>query len=691
MTNKLLLEIGTEEIPAKFMTGALLQLKTKAEEKLLENRINFGKVECFGTPRRIALLVSDIASRQNDLEEKVRGPIKKAAYDEKNQLTKALEGFLKNNNCSAGDLFFETVGSSEYVFVKKFTKGAEAKKLLEVILPEIILSLNFPKSMKWGDYDIRFARPIRWLVALFNSKVINFSIEDLKTSNTTRGHRTLSDRKIVIKSAEKYLDILRREKVIVDQKEREEIILKQINKLEKDLDAKIIIEAELLEEIVYLVEYPTAFSGSFDKEFLALPKYAVITPMRDHQRYFPVFRGETLLPCFVGVRNGDTRLLKAVQKGNERVLRARLEDVQFFYNEDLKKTLEQRANDLKGIVYQAKLGTVYDKVQRILKLSRLIGKELNLPKDRFQKLERAVLLCKADLVTGMVNEFSELQGVMGKEYALKNGEDVEVAEAIRSHYLPRYSGDELPSDDLGIIISLADKVDSITGSFALGVRLKGSHDPFGLRRQAIGVINIILKNSLKINLDYLFDSVISLFDDKIIVNKASLKPDLDLFFKQRLKVILDESGFRYDLISSLIDHKLGDLLSLRGKLVVLASVAEKSEFKNLTVALSRAYTLSQKAVGDKVEIALFENDWEKNLYGWVEKVKKEIAEELKKNNYSGVIETLKKLITPINDFFDNVLVMAEKTEVRNNRLALLKNIVQIAGQLCDFEKIVIPA
>jgi len=688
MTNKLLLEIGTEEIPAKFMEGALLQLKNKAEEKLLENRINFAKIECFGTPRRIVLAVSDISSRQSDLEEKSRGPIKKAAYDEKNEPTKALLGFLKNNGCRMEDLSVETVGGNEYVFVKKFKKGDEAKGVLEKILPEIILSLTFPKSMRWGDSEIKFARPVRWLLALLNNKIINFSIEGLKASNLTRGHRTLADRNVVVKSAEKYFDALRKEKVIVDQKERKDVILKQIEKLEKTLKARIVVESDLLEEIIYLVEYPTVFSGSFDKEFLSLPKYAIITPMRDHQRYFPVFRGEELLPCFIGVRNGDAGSLKTVQKGNERVLRARLKDVQFFYNEDLKKKLEERVDELKGIVYQAKLGTVFDKVQRILSLSHLIGKELGFSKERIPKLDRAVYLCKADLVTGMVNEFGELQGIMGKEYALKNGEDSDVAEAIRSHYLPRYAEDGLPADDLGIIISIADKLDSVVGSFALGTRLKGSHDPFGLRRQAIGVINIILKNSLKIDLDALFEAAINLFDDKIIVNKGSLKTDLDLFFKQRLRVIFDESGFRYDLINSVIDYKLSDLLVLKGKLTALTLVAETEEFKSLSVALSRAYSLSQKVANDKVEMALFENSWEKDLYNSAEKVKGEVSKKLKEADYAGIIEALRELIVPINNFFDNVLVMSDKTETRNNRLALLKNIEQLSRQLCDFEKIV---
>jgi glycyl-tRNA synthetase beta chain len=687
MANKLLLEIGVEEIPANFMEGALSRLKISAEQRLTESRIDFKKIECLGTPRRMALLVSNISDKQKDLEEKIKGPIKNIAYDKKNKPTKILINFLKRINCKPEDVSIEAIGDNEYVFVKKFTKGARTCEVLK-ILPEIILSMTFPKSMRWGNYDIKFARPIRWLVALFNNEIINFSIEEVITSNFTKGHSTLSDYKVLLKNAEEYKDVLKKEKVIVDQKERRQTILKQINKLEKTLKVDIVIDNDLLNEVVYLLEYPTVFYGSFDKEFLTLPKHTIITPMKDHQRYFSVFRDNKIQPYFIGVRNGDKHSLQIVRKGNEKVLRARLKDVQFFYNEDLKVKLEDRVSKLKNIVYQAKLGTVLDKVKRVQSLSLKIGKELNFSNKNIQKLNRAAYLCKADLVTNMVNEFNELQGIMGEIYALENKEDIDVARAIRSHYLPRYSGDELPTDDLGIVISIADKIDSIVGSFGLGNKPKGSHDPFGLRRQAIGIINIIIKNSLRINLDDLFDTSINLFNGKNIANKKPLKTDLESFFWQRLKVIFSEDGFRYDLINSVLDTKLNNLWALKKKVIFLSSIAESNEFKKLSVALSRIYSLSRQTNNGMADVSLFENSWEKSLYKATEKSKKDITKESKEYNYNGIIRALNELANPINDFFDNVMVMTEDIKIRNNRLALLKDIELLSKELCNFDEIV---
>ena len=689
MQNTLLFEIGTEEIPAKFMTTALEQMRNNIENKLTENRIHFGKIGCFGTPRRIAVMVQDIAEKQSDLEKQLKGPSKKAAFDENNEATKALLGFLKSNHCSMDDIFFETVGSLDCVFVKKFEKGIESKIILETLLPELIFAINFPKSMKWKDYSIRFARPIRWLVAMFNQDIIDFSIEGLKSSNITRGHRTLSNREIVIEDVEKYIDILRDAKVMVDQNEREQRILNQIEELEKTLNCKALIEKDLLEEVVYLVEYPTAFYGSFDEEFLALPKEAIITPMKDHQRYFPVLQNEELLPNFIGVRNGDSHALQTVQKGNERVLRARLKDAQFFYNEDLKEKLESKVEQLKTIVYQVKLGTIFEKVQRIQGLSRAIGERMGLSKTELEKLNRAAYLAKADLVTGMVNEFDELQGIMGREYALKNGEEEEIAEAIFSHYLPRNSEDELPSDTFGMIISLSDKLDSIVGSFGIGVVPTGSQDPFGLRRQAIGILNILLKNGLKLSLDFMFDESIALFKDKISKDKDTLKADLEVFFKQRLKVIFNENGFRYDFVDSVMETKLENIFTLKEKLEVLESLGKTEEFKTLSVALSRVYSLSKKAEGATIKVEQFESDWEKNLHFVYTQVNNKVLTLLEDGNQTAGIEELYKLTDVIHAFFDHVMVMVEDVDVKNNRLALLKNIEIMSKRICNFDKLIV--
>jgi glycyl-tRNA synthetase beta chain len=688
MENILLFEIGTEEIPAKFFPNILDQFKNNTQDKLTENRIQYGRVECFGTPRRLSLLVYDIALSQTELEQKVKGPSLKVAYNDAGEPTKALLGFLKGNGGSLEEVFVESVNDVKYIFLNKFQKGELTKRIVEKLLPEILCSLNFPKSMRWRDYSIRFARPIRWLVGMLNKEIINFSIEGLHSSNVTQGHRTLSNHPIPIEDAKNYLNILRENRVLVDQKERERMILKGISEIEENLKANVLVDPDLLHEVVFLVEYPTPFYGSFSEEFLELPKEAIITPMKDHQRYFPVMRQDNLLHYFVAVRNGNDTALETVQNGNERVLRARLKDAQFFYNEDLKETLDVKVEKLKTIVYQVKLGTIYDKVLRMQELSHVIGVKLGLSEENLKKLHRATTLCKADLVTGLVNEFDELQGIMGREYALKNGEDVEIANSIYGHYLPRFSGDELPKDTLSMIMSIADKLDSIVGSFGIGVIPTGSQDPFGLRRMAIGIVNIILKNSLNVDLSHLFQTAIKTLKDKITVGEETLLNDLNQFFKQRLKGSFIESGFSYDLVDAVLDDKLQDILSLKEKLEVLTKLSDTEDFKSLVTGLTRGASLAKEAKTNiMVSKKLLESKEEIRLYEVFESVQIGIEQSMKNRDFSKALHQLSNLTEPIHDFFENVMVMVEDVQLRNNRLVLLKNIEDLARVICNFEKI----
>jgi glycyl-tRNA synthetase beta chain len=689
MENILLFEIGTEEIPAKFMATTLEQLKNHAENRLHENRIQFGKIECLGTPRRLSLMIYDIAQSQTELQEKVKGPSRKVAYQHSGEPTKALLGFLKGNEGKLEEVFFESIKDVEYVFFNKFEKGKSTHSILEKLLPEILFSINFPKSMRWRDYSIRFARPIRWLVSMLNDEVIHFSVEGLKSSNITQGHRTLSNESLCIDHAKNYRKILRDHHVLVDQQEREDLIIQGIQKIEEKIGAKVLVDQDLLHEVVFLVEYPTPFYASFEEEFLELPKEAIITPMKDHQRYFPVVQEDVLLPYFVAVRNGDDTSLDTVKNGNERVLRARLKDAQFFYNEDLKEKLETKVEKLKTIVYQVKLGTIYDKVLRIQEISKVIGVKLGLSDLDLKRLHRATTLCKADLVTGMVNEFDELQGIMGREYALKNGEEVEVANSIYGHYLPRFSGDDLPKDTLSMIMSIADKLDSIVGSFGIGVVPTGSQDPFGLRRQAIGILNIILKNSLKFDLGDLFQTAIHSLKDKINREEEDLKNDLEQFFKQRLKVLLIEDGFQYDLVDAVLDANLQDIFSAKEKLEALSRLTNTEEFKSLVTGLTRGYSLSKKAEPITMMISkkLFETEQEHGLFEVFESVQKEVRNCMENRDFGGAFQLFNRLTKPIHDFFEHVMVMVEDLEVRNNRLALLKNIEELSKSICNFEKI----
>ena len=480
----LLLEIGTEEIPAKFMPQSLAQLAKITKEKLDENRLGYGKIAVWGTPRRLSLYVYDLADCQSDLAEEVRGPAVKAAFDQEGKPTKAAVGFAKGQGVEVESLITKDLPNGSYVFALKKAQGLAAQQVLPEILPQLVLSLHFPKPMRWGYNETRYARPIRWIVALNDEKIIDFAIENIKSGRFSRGHRFLGSDKIEIAKAQDYLAKMEENYVIVDPKKREDMILEQIHELEKTVDGTAQIDEDLLEEVVFLVEYPTALMGNFDPSYLIMPEQLVITPMKEHQRYFPVLKGHHLMPKFITVRNGDSQYLDIVQAGNEKVLVARLDDAKFFYTEDLKVNLHDNIPKLKTIIFQEKLGTVYDKTQRVKKGVENIA---DLLKVGFEVKERAALaadLCKSDLLSNVVYEFPELQGIMGEKYAFAQGEHPLVAKAISEHYLPRFAGDEIPLTFEGLILSIADKLDTICGCFAVGIEPSGSQDPYALRRQA---------------------------------------------------------------------------------------------------------------------------------------------------------------------------------------------------------------
>ena len=509
MAKDLLFEIGAEEIPAGFMPNILGQLKQLAETKLNDAHLPFESIATYGTPRRLALIVKGLADTSAEISERHKGPSASIAYDADGNATKAAIGFARGKGLDVTDLVVE----DGYIYVETKTTGVPAKDIVSEMLPQLITGLNFPKSMHWGNLDAKFVRPVRWLVALLDEEVIPVEFATVKSGNVTRGHRFLGADEITIKNAASYVETLKENFVMVDQDARRELISKQLHDIAASKNASIVWDDDLLEEINYLVEWPTALCGGFEESYLALPDAAIITPMKDHQRYFPlVDQDGKLLPMFLTVRNGSDHSIEVVQAGNERVLRARLDDAKFFFNEDRKKPLIDRQDGLTKIVFQEGLGNLADKTERLLKLGRVFGEECGLHEDAAVVLERATELAKTDLTTGMVTEFTELQGVMGKEYALLDGESSEVAEAIFEQYLPRFAGDVLPQTEAGKVLSIIDKVDNIVATFSRGLIPTGSQDPYALRRQTIGILNILLGSEWNISLRPIFKASMELLN-----------------------------------------------------------------------------------------------------------------------------------------------------------------------------------
>lgn len=692
MSRDLVFEIGTEEIPAKFMNKTLEQLKEVSEKSFTENRINFKSLETYGTPRRLVLYVKALDEKQEDLETELKGPSKKAAYDAESNPTKALLGFAKGNGLSLENVYIKELSGTEYVYGRKHVSGIAAKEVLKELLPEILTSISFPKSMKWGNKSFRFARPVRWLMPIYGDELIEFDKDGIPCSKFTRGHRVLSKDKVEIDRAENYFDILKREYVIVDQNERREIIQKQCEKIAKEKNGVLIKDEELLEEIVYLVEYPTALLGSFESDFLKLPKEAIITPMKEHQRYFPIEneKGE-LLNNFIAVRNGDDSFIDVVRQGNEKVLRARLSDARFFYEEDKKVSLDDCVEKLKHVVFQETLGTIYDKTRNIMNNSAYLADCLNLDRDSKNKLDRAAYLAKADLVTSMVKEFDELQGIMGREYALVQGEDAKVANAIEEHYMPRNAGDAMPASIIGSVLSIADRIDTISGCFSIGIQPTGSQDPYALRRQAISIINIILDQELHINLKSLIENAIKLFYNKGIIKAevSNVIDDINEFFKQRLRNVLLDRRYDYDVIDAVLKTGLIDIQDALLRIKELSDWKSQQDFLSIAGSFNRVSNLAAKADSLEINGELLAEKAEKELYESYTEVSKLFRDAVEKRDYYNALKSLMLLKAPIDNFFDNTMVMVDDKCIRRNRLALLKNIESMMMRFADLSVIVV--
>lgn len=713
---KLLFEIGTEEIPAKFMPGILKQLKELAAAKMQELRIPFEDITVYGTPRRMAFIADGVAETQADVVVEAKGPSVKIAYVS-GAPSKAAQGFARGQGVDVKDL----VVRDNYVYAVKHLAGQPVVELLPGLLMDILTSLSFPKTMRWADYEFRFVRPIRWMVALFGDQIIPVEICGVKSGKFSMGHRFMQQSlkaaaesqgllsaalskvgnkvysalagvkgAVEIPSAGDYKKVMYDNFVMVDQDERRALILQQIKDLAAQNGGEAEINEDLLEEVNYLVEWPTALCGKFEEKFLSLPKECIITPMREHQRYFPVLDEDgNLLNKFITVRNGGSEHLDIVTHGNERVLRARLSDAEFFFNEDRATKLEDRLEKLKTVSFQEGLGNMYDKSERLVKMAEMLRFAINTPVDE-EELRRCALLCKTDLVTGMVIEFTELQGVMGREYALLDGEKPEVATGIFEHYLPRFAGDALPATTIGRIVGIGDKLDNICATFSRGLAPTGSQDPYALRRQALGVINILLDANYHISLAKIIAGTLYLLDIKP-EETGKLVPQIMEFFKQRLRNLLMDQGIRYDVIDAVFaDKRNDDMVDLAVRCKALATYVEAGNAEPLVQVSVRVSNLCKK-IEKEVAIsgALFKDESENKLHEVVAAVSKEIIPEIVLYDYATVLKAGEKVIEPVNTFFDNVMVMDEDENVKNNRLAMLEEVRGIVNAVGDLSLLVL--
>ncbi|MFD1018789.1 glycine--tRNA ligase subunit beta [Thalassobacillus hwangdonensis] len=688
MSNTLLFEIGLEEMPSRFIDDATYQLSKNTRQWLEELRIPYGEVKTFATPRRLAIQITGVADKQPDIEEEAKGPAKKIALDEEGNWTKAAIGFSKGQGKSVEDIYFKEIKGVEYVHINKFIEGEKTSKLLSGF-KDIILSVNFPKNMRWGGNDLRYARPIRWLVALFNDQVLPFNILGVETGRTTYGHRFLGEQ-VEIPAASDYENQLKDQFVIADADQRKQMIVEQIEKLGSQHDWNILMDNALLNEVNHLVEYPTVFHGSFNEAFLTVPEEALITSMKEHQRYFPVRSVDgSLLPYFVAVRNGDDKHIDTVAKGNEKVLKARLADAQFFYEEDQKGSIAESVKKLERMVFQEELGTLADKISRTVKLVDKIANRVNVDEQTKTDAIRAAEISKFDLVTHMVDEFPELQGIMGEKYANLFGEKEAVARGIREHYMPTHANGELPESDVGSVVSLADKLDTIVGSFSIGLIPTGSQDPHGLRRQAIGILQILQATAWEIELEALLDESLQVYVASGLVNRSEedVKKDLQEFFAVRAGYLLRTTGVEHDVIEAVLTSGIGFYPDTVRKAELLAAKRQDEGFKSTQESLSRVLNLAEKGKTDSVDNGLFENDSERALYNAYKETTEKYNDALESHKPEEALRILAELADPIDEFFDNTMVMAEEEAVRNNRLALLKRIAADIHRFADFNAI----
>jgi glycyl-tRNA synthetase beta chain len=690
MSREFLLEIGVEELPARYIKDAVGQLKGNMEKLLKEERLSYQSIHTYSTPRRLTVIVKGMAEEGESQQDLVKGPAAKIAYDQDGNPTRALQGFMRGQGVTEENIKTMDHNGDEYIYAAVNKSGKPLQSVLEEGLEEVIKGITFPKSMRWGGKNLRFARPIRWLVAILDNGVLPFELEGIRAGNITRGHRFLGSQSIQIDQIDSYEKQLKDNFVIVDQEERKDIIRLKAEKLAKEKGGSIQKDEELLDEVTNLVEYPTPIIGRIKEEYLGLPFDVITTPMKEHLRYFPVLDDKgRLLPYFVTVRNGDSQHEETVVKGNEKVLGARLEDARFFYKDDVSIPLEEYVEKLKTLTFQEKLGTVYDKTNRIMRLVEKIGGYLEVGEETEKNLQRASFLSKADLVTKMVTEFTELQGKIGMEYAQESGENEIVSLAIHEQYMPRFSGDELPTTTAGAILSIGDKLDSICGLFAIGIKPTGSQDPFALRRAAIGIINIIMEKKLNISLLELIDFSLYIYveENGLACDYNKVRGEIKEFFMGRVRNLFLDAGMPYDVVDSVISTGGDNIYDMKIRVEKLSSWFESEDVGEILTAFNRLSTMATKTESTEVKRDLLTSD-EIKLYDDFNNIEEKVEAHISKKEYDKAMMLLGTLKDSINDYFDKVMVMVEDEELKENRLSLLRRIYLKMMKVCDLTYIV---
>lgn len=686
MSKKYLLEIGVEELPARYVSDTVTQMKNNAEEILNIERVKFSDIIIYTTPRRLTLIIEGLNEADSSIEEKVKGPSKKIAYDEEGNPSKALQGFMRGQGIDIEAVSVE----GDYVYGTVVKKNKSLEEIFSLHMGDYIRKINFPKTMRWGGKNLKFARPIRWIVSLLDDQVIEFDLEGIRVSNVTKGHRFLGSGDILIDHIDNYVELLRKNYVIVNQEERKDIIKYGSEKLVREKGGTIQQDESLLDEIMNITEYPTPIIGRIKDEYLQLPMDVVTTPMKEHLRYFPVVDDKgRLLPYFITVRNGDDRHTEIVVKGNEKVLGARLEDAKFFYKDDVKNSLETYVEKLKNITFQQKLGTLYDKTKRLQKLSVKISEYLGVGEETQKNVQRAAYLSKADLNTKMVSEFTELQGKMGMEYAANSGENEIVSISIFEQYLPRFSGDQLPTTTAGAILSIADKIDSIAGLFAIGIQPTGSQDPFALRRSALGIINIIIDKKLHLSLGELIDFALYIYveENGLAFDYNKVKSEIMEFFMGRIRNMFNDSNIRYDIIESVLSANTDDIYDMKIRADKINEWLRKDDISDVLSAFNRVATLAVKSDTIEVQRDLLTAD-EIPLYDSYNNIEDKVLQLINKKEYDKALDLLATLKEPIDNYFDKVMIMVEDAEIKNNRLGMIKRIYDMMKKVCDLSEIV---
>ena len=686
MAKEIFLEIGSEEIPAGFLPKAMADLERMIRKELETARLEFGEVKAFATPRRLALSVSNVAEDQPTLRTEAMGPAKQIAFDSDGNPTKAAIGFARGQGVDVTALKTVKTDKGEYLFLEKEEPGRPTAELLKEVLPRLVAGLSFKKSMRWENQEVRFARPMHWIVALYGGEVIPFSHGNLTSGNLSRGHRFMAPQEFAVTGVADWLDGCRKHFVTADHNERKSTIREQVEATAKAEGGKAAIDERLLEEVTYLVEDPTPLCGTFEEKYLQLPPELLVTSMREHQRYFTIEDSNgKLLNKFITVSNTRPEDKQVVINGNEKVIRARLSDAMFFWEEDQKVKLESNLETLKNVIYQAKLGSSFEKVERFTQIARALAERFD--PAAVALTERAAQLAKCDLESKMVYEFPELQGIMGREYSRIEGEDPRVSVAIFEHYLPTEAGGTLPSDNIGAFVSIADKIDTICGCFGVGLIPTGSADPYALRRSAIGVLNIILDRGYQISIPELVEQSLSLLEAKLTRPRAEIQAEVVEFIRLRLANMLTGRDISTDVVDAVLTARFDQPGDAVARVEALAALKGAADFEPLAVAFKRVGNIIKGGVDNDVQAELFEADCERALADAIDSARQAVADQVEQGDYAAALQTIAGLREPVDAFFDGVMVMAEDDRIKANRLALLTQVAALFADIADFTRI----